>query len=158
MKNWCGYSKKELKIIRDFIHEINEDIGVRISTGKNWKCIIPWYRLYLGAKKQPQWIEDLRIKWCSQQEFYDSQVNMNIISLLHEIGHFQTLDLEEWLERNEIEQEIEEEYANSETMTMEELNFKYFDIPNEYKATKWAFEYYKANKSKCENLAKLIKV
>ena len=156
MKNWCGYNKKELKIIRDFIHEVNNEIVVRIATDKSWKCILPLYKLYLGAKKQDKWVEEMRLNWCKEQEFY-CEVNMNIISLLHEIGHFQTFNLEEWQDRNKQVNELQNLYCEDK-IDMIELNYKYFDLPNEYKATKWAFEYYKANKSKCENLAKLIRV
>ena len=156
MKNWCGYNKKELKLIRDFIHEVNNEIVVRISTDKSWKCVLPLYKLFLGAKKQEQWVEEIRLNWCKEQEFY-CKANMNIISLLHEIGHFQTFNLEEWQDRNKQVNELQNLYCEDK-IDMLELNCKYFDLPNEYKATKWAFEYYKANKSKCENLAKLIKV
>lgn len=156
MKNWCGYNKKELKLIRDFIHEVNNEIIVRISTDKSWKCVLPLYKLFLGAKKQEQWVEEIRLNWCKEQEFY-CEANMNIISLLHEIGHFQTFNLEEWQDRNKQVNELQNLYCEDK-INMLELNYKYFDLPNEYKATKWAFEYYKANKSKCENLAKLIKV
>lgn len=156
MKNWCGYNKKELKLIRDFIHEVNNEIVVRISTDKSWKCVLPLYKLFLGAKKQEQWVEEIRLNWCKEQEFY-CKANMNIISLLHEIGHFQTFNLEEWQDRNKQVNELQNLYCEDK-IDMLELNYKYFDLPNEYKATKWAFEYYKANKSKCENLAKLIKV
>jgi hypothetical protein len=156
MKNWCGYNKKELKLIRDFIHEVNNEIIVRISTDKSWKCVLPLYKLFLGAKKQEQWVEEIRLNWCKEQDFY-CEANMNIISLLHEIGHFQTFNLEEWQDRNKQVNELQNLYCEDK-IDMLELNCKYFDLPNEYKATKWAFEYYKANKSKCENLAKLIKV
>ena len=156
MKNWCGYNKKELKLIRDFIHEVNNEIIVRISTDKSWKCILPLYKLFLGAKKQEQWVEEIRLNWCKEQEFY-CEANMNIISLLHEIGHFQTFNLEEWQDRNKQVNELQNLYCEDK-IDMLELNNRYFDLPNEYKATKWAFEYYKANKSKCENLAKLIKI
>lgn len=156
MKNWCGYNKKELKLIRDFIHEVNNEIIVRISTDKSWKCVLPLYKLFLGAKKQEQWVEEIRLNWCKKQEFY-CEANMNIISLLHEIGHFQTFNLEEWQDRNKQVNELQNLYCEDK-IDMLELNCKYFDLPNEYKATKWAFEYYKANKSKCENLAKLIRV
>ena len=156
MKNWCGYNKKELKLIRDFIHEVNNEIIVRIATDKNWSCKLPLYKLFLGAKKQEQWVEEIRLNWCKEQEFY-CEANMNIISLLHEIGHFQTFNIEEWQDRNKRVNELQNLYCENK-IDMLELNCKYFNLPNEYKATKWAFEYYKANKSKCENLAKLIKV
>ena len=156
MKNWCGYSKQDLKIIRDFIHEINNEIIVKIGTTKNWYCVLPLYKLFLGAKKQEQWIEEIRLNWCKKQDFY-FEANMNIISLLHEIGHFQTFDLQEWQDRNEQEEHLQDLYCEDK-IDMVEMNNRYFDLPNEYKATKWAFEYYKANKSKCENLAKLIRV
>ena len=156
MKNWCGYNKKELKLIRDFIHEVNNEIVVRISTDKSWKCVLPLYKLFLGAKKQEQWVEEIRLNWCKEQEFY-CKANMNIISLLHEIGHFQTFNIQEWQDRNQQVNELQNLYCEDK-IDMIELNYKYFELPNEYKATKWAFEYYKVNKSKCENLAKLIKV
>ena len=158
MKNWCGYDKQELKIIRDFIHSINSEIQVRISTGKDWCCRPEWYRLYLGAKKQEQWVEDIRQKWCEEQEFYNKELNGNLLSLLHEIGHFQTINVDEWLERHKLARKYQNMYCEDKIKTMEELNYLYFNIPSEYKATKWAFEYYKANKEKCDNLAKILRV
>ncbi len=156
MKNICGYTKQDLINVRKFIHEINDEIVVRISTDKDWQCSLPNYRLYLGAKKQPQWLTNVRLEWYKKQDFYIDNVNMSIISLLHEIGHFETFDVDEWLERNDLTYQYQQEYCDDDTMTMEQLNLKYFEIPNEYKATKWAFEYYKNNRQKCDKLAAML--
>lgn len=155
-KNKCGYSKQDLQIIRNFVKEINNEIVVKISPGKTWECQIPTYRLRLGKKKLD--IEDFYwYNWFSQQDFFtDILINKNVFSLLHEIGHFETFDVNEWLDRNNKVPQLANEYYKG-TLTYEELNYKYWELTNEYKATKWAIEFYKNNQEKCNELAKSVK-
>lgn len=157
MKNKNGYSKQDLKLIRNFIHEINSELKLRIATDRFFICVIPQYKIYLGAKKQPIEEDNIWWEWFSKQEFFTEDINKRIISILHEVGHFQTFDVNEWLDRNEKHEKLIDDYYDYK-LDMKELNFAYWDLTNEYKATKWAIEYYVNNRVKCEQLAKAIRV
>lgn len=154
MKNKCGYTKKQLQLIRNFIKDINEEIVLRISPRGDFCCELPQYKLFLGNKKLAT-ENILWEKWYRQQDFYCGIVSNRMIALLHEIGHFETFDINEWLSRNEeTERLIKQYYKNK--INFKELNYKYWEIPNEYKATAWAINYYQKNKEKCDLLAQQI--
>ena len=155
MKNKCGYNKKDLQLIRNFIKEIDKDIVIRIAPNQEFYCQLPLGKIYLGKKK----IDDIQFywyNWYQEQEFFSKEeINLRMITLLHEIGHFVTFDLNEWLDRNKKVPQLTEKYCKGE-LTLKELNFAYWNLPNEYKATEWAVDYYKRNKEKCDRLAKMI--
>jgi hypothetical protein len=155
MKNICGYTKQDLQYIRNFIKEINDEIVVRISPAGSFECFLTTFKLRLGKKKAPIEQDILWQEWYEQQDFYMGEVNKRMISLLHEVGHFETFDVNEWLFRNEQQDILINKYLNGE-MTLKEINFAYWDLVNEYKATKWAVEYYMKNKNKCDALAKIL--
>lgn len=157
MKNKNGYTKEDLKNIRKFIKDINNELNLRIATDRFFVCRIPEFKIYLGAKKQPIEEDNIWWEWFSQQKFYTKNINKRIISILHEVGHFQTFDVDEWLDRNKKHEQLIQDYYDYK-LDIKELNFAYWNLTNEYKATKWAIEYYNNNREKCEQLAKLIKV
>lgn len=156
MRNKCGYTKKDLELIRNFTKEINEEIVIKISPqGNGFYCKLPNYKIYLGNKR-PSQEELLWEQWYKEQDFFiGNDINRKIISLLHEIGHFQTFNIDEWLDRNKKVPCLTNRYYNGE-MTFKELNYFYWNLINEYKATKWAIEYYKSNREKCERLAEML--
>jgi len=154
MKNKCGYNKKQLQLIRYFIKEINEEIVLRISPAGEFSCNLPAYRLYLGNKKL-KYQSALWEKWYRKQEFYCGDVNNRMIALLHEIGHFETFNVDEWLLRNDQVEVLLNQFYDKK-ISFEDLNYAYWDLTNEYKATQWAIEYYKKNKEKCDLLAQQI--
>jgi len=158
MKNICGYSKNDLKVIREFIKSINNEITVRISPNGEFCVLFLTYKLHLGMKKKPDYEKEVWKKWYRQQKFYNGEdINPTILSILHEIGHFQTFNVEEWTTRNkEVNKALDLYYDNK--IDMETLNFMYWDTINEYKATQWAIDYYVNNKAKCECLAREIRV
>lgn len=155
MKNKCGYSKKDLQYIRNFVKEINNEIIVKIASNENFYCKLPIYKLYLGNKKMPSYQKEVWEEWYKKQSFYCGEVNYRIVSLLHEIGHFETFDVNEWISRNNEVNHLEYQFWCGE-INGKELNFAYWDLPNEYKATEWAIKYYQENKEKCDKLAKVI--
>lgn len=155
MKNKCGYSKKDLQLIRSFIKEIDKNIKVRISPAGNFECQLTIGKLNIGNKKMDKKQRVLWQEWYEQQEFYVGKVNKRMISLLHEIGHFQTFNFEEYALRNSQEYILIEEYCKG-TLSEKELNFAYWNMTNEYKATKWAIEYYRNNRNRCEELAAIL--
>jgi hypothetical protein len=156
MKNVCGYNKQDLIYIRQFIKEINNEIVLRISPSGAWECSLPKYRIYLGAKKISKDLDYSWQTWYKKQEFYiGDNIFRRIISLLHEIGHFETFNVDEWDARNKIEKKLVKAYINDK-ISYDDLNYAYWNLPNEYKATKWAIEYYKNNRAKCEKLAAML--
>lgn len=155
MKNKCGYNKKDLQLIRNFVKDIDKDILIRIAPNKEFCCCLPLGKIYLGQKKM-RGFEIYWYEWYQRQPFYSKEeINVRIISLLHEIGHFATFDMQEWLDRNAEVEKLTERYYNDE-ISYEELNYAYWNLPNEYKATEWAVNYYKSNKEKCDRLAEMV--
>ena len=157
MRNICGWTKQDLKTIREFVKSINNEITLRISPVGEWHCRLMEYKLFLGNKKKPIQEDIIWNKWYREQEFYIGEVNTRVISLLHEIGHYQTFNVEEWELRNKQVNEYIDQYYDYK-IELEELNFKYWNTTNEYKATQWAIEYYKTHKAQCEKLAKQLKL
>jgi len=150
------FTKKDRLLIEDFIHSINSNLDIKISENKRFECDIPNKTIYLGIKNINK--EELKLynKWFTRQPFY-TKVNKRIISILHEVGHFQTFNIIEFQERNEQEKWLDFLYENN-MINFEELNFAYWNLENELKATKWAIEFYNNNKKYCDNLIKLLKI
>ena len=80
-----------------------------------------------------------------RENFGYTVFNSFIISLLHEVGHHYTLDLidDETNAFCEFEKErISVDLANATTKEeIKELNYQYFNLPDEIEATAWAVEY-----------------
>ena len=88
------------------------------------------------------------------QEFVNSigadiEVDIFLVSLLHEVGHSETYDDLDDMEiaySDDIKAEIREElFAGVTEDRKKQLYFKYFNLPDERAATEWAIEYLKAN-------------
>ena len=150
------FTKKDRLLIEDFIHSINSNLDIKISENKRFECDIPNKTIYLGTKNINKEEKQLYNKWFRQQPFY-TKVNKRIISILHEVGHFQTFNTLEFEERNEKEILLTNLYE-MDLIDFEELNFAYWNLTNEINATKWAIEYYNKNKKYCDNLIKLLKI
>lgn len=150
------FTKKDRLLIEDFIHSINSNLDIKISENKRFECDIPNKTIYLGTKNINKEEKQLYNKWFTQQPFY-TKVNKRIISILHEVGHFQTFDSIEFKERNEQEEWLNFLYEND-IINFEELNFAYWNLTNELKATMWAIEFYNNNKKYCDNLIKILKI
>lgn len=150
------FTKIDRLLIEDFIHAINNELNIRISENKRFECDIPNKTIYLGTKNINK--EELKLynKWFTQQPFY-TKVNKKLISILHEVGHFQTFNELEFQERNEKEVLLTAMYEND-LIDFEKLNFAYWNLENEIKATKWAIEFYNNNKKYCDNLIKILKI
>lgn len=148
------YNNKEKRTIRNFVKKINTNYRVHFED-KEFEVDVDNQIIYIGRQDYDMYAQ-FYYNWYSKEFPTCKDANWWLISLLHEIGHIETKDLNTSREREEMLETLTllEEMGISE----EDINIIYFQIPNEYKATKWAIEYYKANKSKCEQLAKLIKV
>ena len=150
------FTKKDRMLIEDFIHSINNNVKIKISENKRFECDIPNNIIYLGVKNIDKQEQKMFNKWLKLQPEY-IQINKKLISILHEVGHFQTFNQILWEERNEQEEVLTRLYDLN-LLTYEELNFAYWDMPNERKATMWAIDFYKNNKKYCNNLIKLLKI
>jgi hypothetical protein len=91
------------------------------------------------------------IEWFKNQPEYVN-VNVVLLSILHEIGHCFTYNEKRNLQRDEIENMLVF-MCEMDAITEKEMNFAYFDIESERLATMWGVEYYKNNRTKCEELA-----
>lgn len=150
------FTKKDKILIEDFIHSIDDTISIEISENKRFECDIPNKTIYLGIKNTTR--DELKLfnKWFAQQPEY-IKINKRIVSILHEVGHFKTFDKAEFEERNLKEELLTNMYEND-LIDFEKLNFAYWNLPNERKATMWAIKYYIENKKYCDNLVKLLKI
>ena len=84
------------------------------------------------------------------------RINKIIWQILHEIGHYFTLD---FIEEDEDEQTeraicalIDEETANN----SEAIQDLYFNLEKEWQATEWAIDYVKTHFTKCRFFSKLL--
>jgi len=79
-----------------------------------------------------------------------------IISLLHEIGHYNTLDLvpdKAYLKAQKQKAKIDEKLKDVKTEDKEKaLHFKYFGLSDEIVATEWAVAYAKAHPKKIRKM------
>lgn len=81
-----------------------------------------------------------------KKEFDFSVTDIFLVSLLHEVGHYYTIDD---FEEDEL---LEDEYAKAgltrnPLITEKERNFRYFNLPVEYAATEWAIDFLRDNPS-----------
>ena len=150
MKNY-NFTKEEKQTIRNFIHSIDKSIKVRVSQELRFECDIEKRTIYLGSKKIDKKENKLFQEWFRQQPEY-IKINKTLMSILHEIGHFQTFNKQEFEIRNETEEMLMFMYENY-YINEKEINFGYWNIANERKATMWGVDYFKNNQEKCRYLA-----
>ena len=145
------FSKNEIKLIKNFIHNIDKTLKVKVSRGGRFECNIEKRIIYLGLKKPNHKENKLFQEWYKQQPEY-TPINKTIMSILHEIGHFQTFNKQEFEIRNQIEQILTFMYEKY-FIDEKQINFGYWNIDNERKATMWGVQYFKDNSNKCLELA-----
>ena len=150
------FTKKDKQFIQDFTNSINKDLIIAISENKRFECDIPNNTIYLGLKNLNQIENNLFKKWLKNENI-TIKMNRRLLSLLHEIGHFQTFNEQEFEDRNSMEKIYNQMYEND-LITFEELNFNYWNMTNEKKATLWGIQYYLENTKKCKQLVKILKL
>ena len=147
------FKSADIKVIRDFIANIDPDIEV--FRGHCFEVDIAEEKIYLGNKRYDQVSAIFMNYW--KNEYQDFNPNWCVLSILHEIGHIMT-DTDE-LQNNR--QELDGIYsfmrAQDIINDLEYFN-AYFGIPAEMEATKWGIEFYRLNQDLCNNLAKQLKV
>ena len=91
-----------------------------------------------------------------KEEFNCITDNPFILPLLHEVGHFYTLnsfsddEIEDYsLQVEKIEEEIKQNKVSS--IDGDKYRFMYYHLEIEKVATTWAVDYYKNNKKRCDD-------
>lgn len=103
------------------------------------------------------WTDDLYNKFVTK-EFGLKDFDTFVISILHEVGHHMTNDDIDEMTAFACECKKIEIVTKLEQVTTlkqaEKIEMKYFKLPDEYAATKWAVDYYNTHRKKCENMAR----
>lgn len=97
-------------------------------------------------------------------EFVEKEFNFKnpypfVLSILHEIGHHNTVDeIDEEtysyiLDRKEQIDKIVQNKKNSRKKKIK-ANLEYFRLPDEYAATKWAVDYFRQHSTECDKMYK----
>lgn len=90
----------------------------------------------------------------------DIECDPFLVSILHELGHHETLDDIDMFEEIYCLAEkdaISERYANKNFNTEQELYDAYFNLADEYEATTWAINYIRENAVKVKELWSKLK-
>lgn len=145
------FSKQDVRLIQDFINEIDNDI--KVYKGSRFECDIYEEKIFLGSKRFSR-INELFCNWLSEK--IDFEPNYCVIAILHELGHIMTNTEELQDNREKLDSIYTFMYENN-VITEKEYFKNYFEIPAEFQATMWGVDFYKQNFAFCENLAKLLK-
>ncbi len=141
------YSKKEIKIIQDFINT-NIDNDIKVKTDIEYSCDMYEEIIYLGPKS---FVCESFDNWFNQKFENGEKYNKRLIAILHEIGHIMTLN-------EETQDDREFRYAllllQVDNISIDELNYQYYEITAELDATTWGYEFYKNNYELCQELVK----
>jgi hypothetical protein len=151
MQRMYKFTKKDIKILQDFINTIDKDI--KIKKGRTFECDVEKKQVFVNNKKYTLDTE-IYMNWlCKQKEYIP--INHVLISILHEIGHIKTYSLIKEKQRTLL-YSIYSFLQNYNILSVEELNEKYFNIPDEKDATMWGIEFYKNHKIQCDELVKKL--
>ena len=141
-------NKKEL--VRQFVNMIDESID--LVYGDDFYVDIPEEEITYTFKSYPE-TDELFSRFV--KETFHEEINVFLISLLHEVGHIMTYSEEMHQERAFLYYALQLDYNPDEE---EEFNMAYFNIPSEYAATEWGVNFYRNNREMCDNfIAELCK-
>lgn len=137
--------------IRLFVFFINPGIKITVMDIGDTEYNIEEDRIYFSF--DDKWDIGLtrHLKEC--HHFYDDY-SILTIGLLHEIGHYFTLDtfLLNWEQRYNLETKPLHRIFQS-----KRLQDKYYNLPEEFAATEWAIEYIKEHPRRCKLLDKVLR-
>ena len=108
--------------------------------------------------------EDITNKWYMdfvEKTFKYKPINCFVFSFLHEIGHHFTMDdidceIDAFCQEEKAR--IDEEIKNANVYQRRGLSMKYYALPDEYIATKWAVEYEKNHREEVKKIWKNIEL
>ena len=146
------FTKQDFKAIEKWVQDYI-DTNIQVAKSYRFECDTDEEIIYLSNKR---WIklDEYFDKWYQKQDFY-TPINYTLICILHEIGHIMTKD-DDLLEQGYKLNKMYNFMYEMESITEEELNFAYFDIPSELLATKWGVQFYKDNRELCNELAEMV--
>ena len=129
---------KGINEINNIINEFLVPFGLTAELGTDFDyCVLEdkiHYTLVVGDICSKLFIENVEAR------FPDVHADVFLWSLLHEIGHSETLDdLNDGVE--ELCMEIKRELYRHQNWSIEDLHAIYFNCPDEKAATDWAGEY-----------------
>lgn len=139
-------------LVRDFVKSIDEDF--EISFEDTFEVDIFDEHIFATFNKDEK-LDKMFLNFL-QKEF-GVQINMFMISLLHEIGHIMTYDDELDDDRTLTYGVLKCLYEEGKS-SVEKYNDMYFRISAEYEATAWGVQYYLENKEKCDKLIEKVGV
>lgn len=137
-------TKKLDKLINDYVKKFGctAELGSEFCYWHDDEVIN--YSLIIPVPSDKMWRAYVK------KEFNFLITNIFMFSLLHEVGHHYTMDLFTECQREDEEravEKIEKVLTKSDNKTLDNaLYLKYFDLPMEKIATKWAVNYYKRHK------------
>ena len=149
------YNRNQKKAIRDFIKSIDknykvgfEDLYFQADTDTN--------TIYIGTLEYDQYAKYYN-EWFNSEFPACENPNWWLMSLLHEIGHLETVDLELATLHEQCMETLD--FLDSvEACSIEDINYIYFQMPCEWEATYWGASYYIDHKEKCDNFLKTLAI
>lgn len=135
--------------IRQFINRIVPEVDVIFEDDEFWVDVEDQV-INIGMNTNP---EGNRL--IQEFVFNEFGVAMHsfIIGVLHEIGHILTYDKQIYEEGTMMYLMLQ---MNYDERHLDEYSLMYFNIPNEYRATEWAVNYYLAFQEECDEFADMI--
>ena len=126
--------------LRKFIREIDEDF--KLSFGDAFEVDIPEEEIFATFNKDEE-IDKIFLKFLKKE--FNIEMDMFLISLLHEVGHIMTYDDDMNDDRSVVYGLLKVQFDEGKA-NIEEYNDMYFHIPAEFEATDWGVKYYLENK------------
>ena len=147
---------KELeKVINNFLEEFDLTGEMSSDFAYYYQSDKITYSLVLPQYADLYYKEFITSVWGDE---FLSNIDIFLVSLLHEVGHSETYDDLEDMDiayaddmKDMISTKLSFGVAEA---RRKELYFDYFALPDEYAATAWAIAFIKENKSKCEQIWK----
>ena len=138
--------------LRKFIREIDEDF--KLSFGKAFEVDIPEEEIFVTFNKDEE-IDKMFLKFLKKE--FNIEMDMFLISLLHEVGHIMTYDDDMNDDRSMVYGLLKVQFDEGKA-NIKEYNDMYFHIPAEFEATAWGDQYYLENKEKCDKLVRILNI
>lgn len=145
------YSKNDLIVLQKFVDTIDNEIVVDKSD--RYECD-PLNKEVFVSNKDYEELDYQFLEWFQEQPEF-TEMNIVLLSILHEIGHCMTYQEQRNEQRDTIENMLVFMFEQG-AITEKEMNFAYFSIECERLATMWGVEYFKNNRKKCLELAEML--
>ena len=122
------------KGIKDFVHSIEPELRVKFQK-QDIEIDMVKGTIYIGKEKDTT-ADTLYMNFIEKLNSKCKGMNIFLLSILHEIGHWET-----WTQEKAVAREVEYIFLQKQNLDMEEHFNKYFALPLELDATLWAIDY-----------------